>query len=155
MKTHLTLPWQEQAFSTALILALAISAFNASALPKPKFVDENTKYLLKYVSVQDLWVGWIPSPDGATGYHVTTGRILNSGNKTILVADIRMALLNFNGGVIEERVIPDYSRRTVWQPRLEPGQAAAFSALLPPTQGMPPTDWSGEVRVTVVQIQVL
>jgi hypothetical protein len=118
-------------------------------LPRPKYVDENTKYLLKYFSVQDIWVGWVAGVEDRPNIHVTTGRVVNSGKKAIIVTDVHVALLDPNGMVISDKRILNYPQRTPWQPQIGPGQEASFSAPLPPT------DWTGEVRVSVMQIQVL
>jgi hypothetical protein len=124
----------------------------AEALPKPKYVDENSKYMQKYVSVQDLWTGWVPREDGLGDIHIATGSIVNRGKRNIIVTDARMALLNAEGGVLQERQVLSYPGRGLWQPQIGPGKSVGFYELLPPTDSIPPPDWMGEIRVTVIGI---
>ena len=112
------------------------------------------EYARRSVSVQDVWAGWMRTVGGIPEIHLATGRVLNTGNEPVVVADVRIALLDQEGKVLVERAILAYPEGTAWQPRIEPGQAAAFYELLPPTEGVPPVEWTGEVRITVTRIEL-
>ncbi len=140
--------------SLALFTAAIFWTIEASALRQPRYTDDNTKYLQKYVSVQDLWVGWLAEVEDRPNVHIAAGRIVNSGKRTILVKDVRLALLDHKGRVIMEKQILNYPQGTVWQPQIEPDRAVGFTVPIPPSDGMSPSDWTGEVRITVVQIQL-
>ena len=112
------------------------------------------EYLKKYVSVQDVWAGWMPTSGDMSEIHIVTGRIMNTGNKMVIVNEVRVALLDDQGKVLDEKQIVAYPDQTIWQPQLGPGQSAGFNELLPPTVGVPPLDWTGEVRVTVTSIEL-
>ncbi len=138
----------------AVLTGTPCSGPAAYAAPKPKYVDPESKYLQKYVSVEDVWVGWLPGIDARPDLHVASARVLNRGKKAIIVLDVRVALLDQKGLVTAEKRVLNYPDGTPWQPHLDPAQAAVFSVPLPPTEGIFPPDWTGELRISVVSIQL-
>ncbi len=111
-------------------------------------------YLQRYVSVQDVWAGWVPAEGDVRAVNIVTGRVMNMGKKPVIVNEVLIALLDTQGKVLEERPIIAYPERAVWQPQLGPGESAGFNELLPPSNGVVPMEWTGEVRVTVTSIEL-
>lgn len=158
------------AFAVVLAMAAVLTSAAQDAAPPPEVPDPHNPqqwyrlhdqaaaaYLDQYIVITDFFVGWLPA---APNYpqanipplHCARGRVVNTGNQVIHMTAIEIQLLDAAGNTLEtlsSRLCPESNPQAT---QVNPGEACIFYEPLPPTNGVSPRNWTGEVRAVVEKV---